>query len=545
MPTVPYASVPTVQPLPMPRLRRVPELPSGMPSEAFGGGVAGQAGGIGNLSGVENTLEQVAAQEQRIRLEERAKANEVAVTDAASQIVDYSTQALHHPEHGYLNQFGKNAFDVPDRADSEFWNVSKVIRDGLSNPDQQAVYDKIVASQYESFNRQIQIHVAQQKQVYDKEATQAALDALREQAVKSYSDPLTVEPAIIARAEVIKANGQRLGLPDEFIQNQIAQETSQTRLDVLKQYVDNGQDLAANAYLEKYREQFQLRELTQAETLTKHATVEGEAQRNGDRITSSATGLGEALKQAALIQEPEVRKATEQRVRQYYNDVAAAERQSRSNARQQLGTILERNHGDINSINRTSAWVLNLNDTDRTALEHRAEQIRNPVVRSNQALVTHWRQMSALPQTQAQFLSEDFTAPKYQQTMSEADRNWMISRQIYLRSHTSATTGGPVDKSVLRKQESLIVKQSKDAAAKRAGAAIMEKAAPGSSKFLPPAPTVVVPKWMSDSAAHNPEYRDYLKSAGVILPDEGNGLDQSKPTAPRVPGAPIVRPKTP
>ena len=649
MPTVPYNPIPSVSPQPVPRLRRIPQLPSGVPSEAFGGGVASQAGGLGDLSGVQNTAENIAAQQQRIRLEERAKANQVAVTDAASQIVDYSTQALHHPDHGYLNQFGKNAFEESGKADQEFWDVSNVVRNNLKNPEQQDAYDKIAASQFDSFHRQIAEHVAQQRQVYDKESTQAALDALREQTVKSYTDPLTVEPNIAAIGATIRANGQRLGLPDEFVNNQIAQETSQTRLDVLKQYVANGQDLAASAYLQKYRDQFQVKELTQAEALTNHASVEGESQRQADLITGmappigqvapgnidltkrprvqnsdgsistvrsisieqdgktiliptvspdgrvlsdddavklyhqtgqhlgifaneaaaereavrihdaqaamlsgqgdgtptrQATGLLDALQQAAKIQDPNVRDKTEQRVRRYYEDVQAAERQDRAATRERLGQVLERNAGNLDAIRKDPDWVLKLNDTDRTALEHRSEQIRHPVERGNDALSAHWRQMSAMPQTQGAFMAEDFTSSKYA-GLSNAQRNWLISRQIYLRQHGSSAAGSSgADKPLMRKQEALVIKQSKDAAQKRAGAAIMEKAAPGSSKYLPPAATVVIPKWMTDSAAHYPEYRDFLKASGVILPDNANAgnVDVNKPTAPRVPGAPIQKP---
>ena len=281
MPTVPYNPIPSVSPQPVPRLRRIPQLPSGVPSEAFGGGVASQAGGLGDLSGVQNTAETIAAQQQRIRLEEKAKADQVAVTEAGADIATHSNKIWSQ----YQNELGKTSFDLPERASNDFWTVQNVIENGLANDDQRAAVHKIGLSEWVQLNDRVQNHVAQQRKIYDNESTQAALDAQQEKAVQNYTDPGTSEPAIAARAAIIMQHGERNGMPEEFTKEQVAKATSETRLEIVKQFVDNRQDLAASAYLTKYRDQFQSKDLAQAEGLVNRASVEGEGVRLADVIT--------------------------------------------------------------------------------------------------------------------------------------------------------------------------------------------------------------------------------------------------------------------
>jgi hypothetical protein len=550
MPTVPFSSVPRVSPQPL----QPPRLNPTAPIEAFGGGIAAEKGGLGDLSGAQQGVQRIADETQRMRLQEKARADQIAITDVGGQLAFYRNHSMHDPDTGWMNQFGKNAFEVPEKARDEFWNVAKVMRASLASDDQRAVFDKIATSEWDQMDGQIQQHVAKQKIVYDNDSTQAALDAQHDKAVKGYDDPGVVEPAIVARQAVIEAHGQRNGLPDEFIAQQVKEATSQTRFDVLQQFVDNHQDLAASSYLNRYRDQLVGKNLTQAEVLVNHSSVEGEAQRQTDGITKTATGLTDALGQAATIQEPEVRKSAEQRIRQHYADVASDEREKRTAARQNLGTMLEQTHGDLTAINRSKAWTLDLNDTDRTALEHRADQIRNPVARSNQAIATHWRQMSALnPSTQAAFLAEDFSRGKYQSELSEADRNWLISRQITLRRQQGTPDAPRADRSVMRKEETAVLKSNRAAAQAQDRLQAMppnqRKAIEQAQKFAPPTAPIVVPKWMLDSAAHDAEYRDYLKMNGVTVPDATSGpignTDLRNPPAPKVPGAPIVRPPAP
>src|SRR5690242_15388566 len=128
MPIIPR--VPSVSPGALPGVRINPAAPI----EAFGGGVAAQRGAP-DLSGAIGATDRIAAEQQRIRLQEKARADQIAVTDAGRQLSEYQTHALYNPETGALNQLGKNAFNVPTALRGEFDNVTNVIRNGLGNDD--------------------------------------------------------------------------------------------------------------------------------------------------------------------------------------------------------------------------------------------------------------------------------------------------------------------------------------------------------------------------------------------------------------------------
>jgi hypothetical protein len=148
--------------------------------------------------------------------------------------------------------------------------------------------------------------------------------------------------------------------------------------------------------------------------------------------------------------------------------------------------------------------------------------------------------------TRQQFINLNLSEPKYRQLLSESDYKHFLNLQLSIRAGgLRAEAAG--DRRLQQREETTIIKQAETSAKKSAAAAAAEKLAPGASKFLPPAPRVTVPQWMLDSAAHDPEYRDYLKMHGVPLTaptDSAAGppgnIDLSAP-APKVPGAPIQK----
>jgi hypothetical protein len=235
------------------------------------------------------------------------------------------------------------------------------MRNSLTNEDQRAAFDKIAQGEWDQMHQQIQVHVGKQRVVYDNESTQGALDAKMDQAIKAYNDPTIVEPAIHARASIIQLHGQRNGLPQDFIDTQVAKATSDLRLDVVQQYADNGQGNLAVAYVNQHKDEFVGKALTTAEKLAHTSSVEADGVHYGDVITGvapaqegspvhAATSEPEAYTEAAKIQDPQIREKTEQRISLYYNRQAAATRQTQDAAFQKGYDILLRSGGDLTAV---------------------------------------------------------------------------------------------------------------------------------------------------------------------------------------------------
>ncbi len=367
-PVVPMSPGPRIPLQPL----RVPQLSPNAPREAFGGGIAAERGTLGNLQPAIQGAEAIGAEQARMAYQEKARADQIAVTDAGGKLAQYRTDALYANQNGvdqtgWLGLEGKNAFDMPEKAHAEFWQVADVMRNALTNDDQRAAFDKISAGEWDQMHQQIQMHVGRQRVVYDNDSTQAAIDAKHDQAVKAYDDPTIVEPAIQAQAAVIEKHGERNGLPPEFIQGQVRTATSTLRLSVLKQFVDganNGgvpQDLAAKAYLDTHRADFVPKDLVSAETLTNRGSVEGEAYRQADIITGvkpapdgsplkPVTNEADAEAELAKIDNPLVREKAAQQVSLHFNRVAAGVRQSQETAYLRGHTLLVQNGGDLSKV---------------------------------------------------------------------------------------------------------------------------------------------------------------------------------------------------
>lgn len=542
MPIIPR--VPSVSPGALPGVRLSPAAPI----EAFGGGIAAQRGAP-DLSGALAASDRIANEQQRIRLEEKARADQIAVTDAGRQLSEYQTHALYDPEKGALNQLGKNAFGVPTTLRGEFGDVTNVIRNGLGNDDQKAAFDRMVANTWSVMNEQVQHHVAAQRQRYDNETTAGFVANKQNEALQAWNDPDAVDNAIAFQRAALLDHAKRNGIPDEAAQESIAKATSATRASVVEAMLNNDQDLTAAKYFQEHQADFVGNDLLQTGRQVEAGSLRGESQRRADAIAQTTTTLADGLKAVQSIDDPRLRDAVEERVRRHFADAVSDQRQRSDVARTQLGQLLEQNGGNVDRLKTRPEWLFDLDDTDRSALERRAELIRHPEMhqQSNLSVYTHLTNMAWLNDgTQQQFVN--LNLGQYRDQLSYEDYKHFLNLQLSIRRGDFKAEES-ADRSQHRKDETAVIKAGETAQKKSAEAANLEKLSPGASKYLTPAPRVQVPQWMLDSAKHDPDYRDYLKRHGVAIDDPttrtandpGGNVNLAPPT-PKVPGAPIQRP---
>jgi hypothetical protein len=342
---VPYNSQPRVGVAPLPGARISPSSNV----EAFGGGIASERGTLGDLSGATRAAQGIAAETQRIRAEAQAEADQVATTHAHTALVTGVNDILHGQD-GLLNRRGQDAFTIDQDAYDRYGKMVADIRQNLGTERQRAIYDKMVLNEWNQVVSQVQPHIAAQRKAYDKEGTDAGIEANHTRAITSYDNPIVVEDAIANQVALVGGFLKRQGFPDEAIANRKAAVESDTRLDVLKQYVDSRQDQTATEYFNAHKDKFVGDTLPKAEALIRRGTVEGEGIRQADTITATAKDEADALAQTASIAEPQVREKAEQRISLYYNRKAAATRQVQDDAFQQGYQTLRAHGWDLSSV---------------------------------------------------------------------------------------------------------------------------------------------------------------------------------------------------
>jgi hypothetical protein len=511
-----------VSPGPLPRVR----IPQGAPIEAFGGGIASQAGSP-DLSGALGALDHIAAEQQRIRQEEKARADQVAVTDAIAQRSQHSTYLLHDPDKGALNQFGKNAFGLPEEVRGNYDAVNNVIRNSLANDDQKAAFDRYAANDWSNVNLQLQRHVAAQRQKYDSETSASLVTAKRQEALASFDDPFTVESSIDYQTAALRDHGKRNGLPDEMIAQQVSDAKSATRYGVMQQMFDTGNDLAAVKYFNDHKEDFTGAQLVNGEKQVAIGSLIGESQRHADAIVKTAPSLSDALKATEAIDDPRVRDATETRVRRHFADAAADERQDRDRAFMSLSTQLEQNHGNVDRLKTTKDWLA-LTPTEHDQLEHRAKLIKHPDEGpgDNEAYLTLLNEAyfnpdqfstRAIPGEQGLNASQKARLMTLQRSVgarlnsADAAEAKPLLKAIDAANASGDTPAIPKYASALSSDPAL------DAAlggAKPAAAPAQQAAPVAPPKLKPPTPHM-----LQDIARLGPHYAAYLRLHGIDAPD--------------------------
>lgn len=522
----------TVQPRPLPQVRA--------PLETFGGGSALPPEAGGPLQSAIN-----------IFVAERNKADQVHVTDAGAQLSALETRTLYHPTTGVLNLQGKNASGALDLATQQWNEGAAQIEAGLTNDQQKQAFQRMAQGHWASIDAQVQRHAATEAKQYDVDSTNSYIANEQTNAAKAFADPLRVQQAIDNQRAAIADHADRAGWSDPEIQQQTAKVTSTTRLSVLDQILNapeavGGGDLRAQRYFQTHQEDFVGNDLLSAERLTEAGSVRGESQRQADAITTVASTRGEALAQLPTIENPAVRDATRQRIDQHYADVDANRREVQQNATDAAGQILKHNGGDFDKVPVSLIDAMSNEQYSRTRAL--AEQIRNPVVRTNHSLYVHMAYMAnGNPAQQAEFQHYDFdNDPKLKGQFSDTDINKLYAWQEQLRLNrgigAAPATARDPDHQAMHEEEQIIVRSAaahRKAVAANAGTANN----PALAQYLTPPPAVLpATQWMRDSAAVNPKYAGYLRTAGV---DIDSSIARDVAPRPMVPGAPIARPKAP
>lgn len=501
------------------------------PLEAFGGGRANP--------GIDT--QPLADQAKSIFEDEKRKADEVAQTNMGAQLSDLETKLTVATK----QRMGSDAFGAPEDV-SKAWNdATQKMQAGLTNDDQRIAFGRMAAMHWDALNSSVQNHVADQRRAYDGQVTDSYITNERNAGLVS-GDPARVSLSIDNQRIAVAKHLQRIGAPQETVDQATAAVASTTHVAYISQLLGSGNDLAATQYFQANKGQIVGSQLGPIEHDLEAGSVLGEGQRRSDLITKDAPTLVTALDQAKDILDPKVREKAEELIRKRFSDVAESQYQQRVQANLRAGQVLDQTH-DVDKIPRND-WD-QLTPTEQEQMRVTEDRLKHPRTVTNMSVYTNLINQASLNEgTRQQFMATNFADPSWRDKLSEEDLKHVMNMQYELRTsgirkdETAARVG---DQATKRAEQALVFKQESDPKNSPAARATMEKTLPGSTKYLPPPVKVTVPQWMLDSAAKDPEYSTYLRMHGVPVaathvttPNAPNG----KPTPARVPGGPLFQP---
>lgn len=240
MPTVPSYGDRKVQQAPLPGARLNP----GAPVEAFGGGAS-----LDRRTQAANSL---AGEAQKLIIEEKDRADQVAVLDADSQLSELETRLQYDPKTGAMNRRGRDAFGLPDEVKTEWEKGTQEIEKSLFNANQRLAFKRMSGSRWASLDSNIQRHVSTQIKEFDNETTSSYLENERDAAAKNFNDHDRVGLSIARQTAALQDHAQRNGLPEEWITNKAGEAASKTHMAVLDQMVSAGLYKEAKGYFDEY-----------------------------------------------------------------------------------------------------------------------------------------------------------------------------------------------------------------------------------------------------------------------------------------------------
>jgi len=281
------------------------------PVEAFGGGQAAAGiAAIGDLAMKANSL----------IMQEKQKADDIAAFDSITRLKEKKMDLLVNEKTGALNQKGKNAFGLPDTVPQEFDKYGQEVIDGLGNDQQRELVRRHLANEHADINDKLQVHVARERESYDKQVTTDGVKTLQNEALLNYQDERVVKSNLgLMQAAIMKA-GERNGVPVEAA---VQEETARVHESIIDRHLAHGNDLAAKAYFEKNKTQLGAR-LEDVEKVLEAEGSRGESQRQTALIVNQTGDLGHALELARNIENPNIQDMTVSRVKEHFGAKKAA-----------------------------------------------------------------------------------------------------------------------------------------------------------------------------------------------------------------------------
>jgi hypothetical protein len=394
------------------------------PIEAFGGGKANQAAGaVRELGGV---VEQIA-------VEEKKKADQLAVLDADQKLSALETRLLHDPQNGALNKRGKDAFGLPDTVLPEFQKQAEEIGKGLSGDSQKLAFQQRLVQRQGFIDSTVQRHVSEQVQKFDDTTTESYLANERDAAITNFQDPSRVQISLENQRAAVVQYAERHGMPEEYVKQKTLDAASKTHAAIVSRYLDgnlpNG-DMKAKEYFDANKDQLSGADRTHLEKALEAGTLRGESQRQTDAIVGKAEDMGSALEQARKIQDPKIRDEVNTRVKEYYSAKKAAENERQENLHKDAADTIDK-YGTVDKI-PAEQWA-EFSLSQRSALKSYAAN-RNKGLEPTTDWESYYnlKQLAVTPQFRDKFLQTNLYSD-YRPKMADSEFKELVNLQQQMR----------------------------------------------------------------------------------------------------------------
>ena len=229
----------------MPRVQRVTERSA---SPQLGPMPQAQAPSTNPLAIAGQAAGQVSEQVAKIQLDELAKADFAQRTLADTQLNDITSKLS--TEATALRGF--DALNLPGKYEQKFNEATAGLAGGMRTDEQRTWFEARVADQRNRFLSQLQGHERGETERVYNEVDQQGLKSYTDDVRANFRDEKAVGDNIGKITGLIQNRGKRLGLPQELVDQEIADSASGARVEVVQGWADEENLQQAEAALKRH-----------------------------------------------------------------------------------------------------------------------------------------------------------------------------------------------------------------------------------------------------------------------------------------------------
>lgn len=395
---------------------------------ALAEGRAGQQTGLA-LAGFGETVGRVGNVLSQVVIQERRRADEVALMEADNRLSAWENARLYDPQSGALTLKGKDAMGVPEAVGEDFEKFAGEIEGSLGSPRAKAAFARLRSNRSAQLDLTLRRHVYGEMQTYEANELKAFLENTTNTAIRYSNEPARVGMELAKGIDALERSGPRLGLGKEQIDREVSALQTKTHVGVIDSLLSQGHTKAATVYFEEAKGQISGDAVARVEKALHEGTLRKEAQTKTDEILGAGGSLTEQRTKAKAIDDPEVRDSVMQRLE---HEASVREREQREVEETQLRSVyatLEQNGGDVDAIDPAAWSRLGAKDLAPARAYARAIAKGEPIETN---LETYYALMNKAAGPGYGFLKENLL--RYKDQLSEGDFKQLAGLQRSIRT---------------------------------------------------------------------------------------------------------------
>jgi hypothetical protein len=205
-------------------------------------------------SGLQRGLAQIGQAAQQLAIREQEKADTAALMAADQQLDQWQQQTFFDPQNGVYAKKGAAALDITNQTIGQFEKQQEQVAKTLKNERQRARYAEIVMRRRQSLSNDLNRYEYREREQYYDDVDRGQIETSMQGAALNYNDPEKIAHYQNKMAAVLKAQGERKGLPAEMQQANLLKANSGMASAVISRMV-NDDPYKAKSYFQSAQDQ--------------------------------------------------------------------------------------------------------------------------------------------------------------------------------------------------------------------------------------------------------------------------------------------------